>query len=120
MLNLPQQTLDKVKKYLIRQQKSVDQELKTIEKDDPVLADGVAEASESGTDSWQADVHARIAAVKNDLMNLSKKITNSLLKIKVGTYGNCESCGKAIEADRLAAVPTANLCVICSKKLSKK
>lgn len=120
MLNLPRQTLDKIKRYLLHQQKEVDKQLKTIEKDDPVLAPSVAEASESGTDSWQADVHSRAEAIRNDLGGLAKKITHALLSIKKGTYGKCENCGKQIEPERLKAMPTANLCVNCSRKASKK
>lgn len=119
MLNLPQQTLDKVKRYLLRQQKQVDEQLKSIEKDDPLLLQSVAESSESGTDSWQADVHARVVAVKSDLLSLSKRITQSLANLRKGTYGKCEKCGKPIEAERLQALPTANLCLSCSKKTKK-
>lgn len=116
MLNLPRQTLDKITKTLLHRQKQVEEQLKSIEKDDPVLAPGVDEASESGTDSWKADVHGRLTAVKNDLTGFSKKITQALLRIKKGTYGKCENCGKAIEAERLKAMPTAHLCVSCSNK----
>ena len=120
MLNLPRQTLDKITKVLLRRQRQVDEQLESIEKDDPVLAPGVDEASESGTDSWKADVHGRLVAIKNDLGGLSKKIAHALTRLKIGTYGKCENCGKDIEAERLEAMPTANLCISCSKKTSKK
>lgn len=120
MLDLPRQTLDKITRVLLRRQKQVEEQLQSIEKDDPVLAPGVDEASESGTDSWKADVHARLTAIKNDLVELSKKIANALLRLKRGTYGKCENCGKEIEPERLEAMPTANLCVSCSRKTSKK
>lgn len=120
MLDLPRQTLNKVTKILLRRQKQVEEQLESIEKDDPVLAPGVDEASESGTDSWKADVHGRLVAIKDDLGGLSKRITHALLRIKKGTYGKCENCSKEIEAGRLEAMPTANLCVSCSKKTSKK
>lgn len=120
MLNLPRQTLIKIKRILTRQQKDVDQQLKSMEKDDPVLSqEVVAEASESGTDSWASDVHARVMAIKNDLVGLSKKITHALSSIKRGTYGKCENCGKQIEAERLKAMPTATLCISCSRKIPK-
>lgn len=120
MLNLPRQTLVKIKRYLLRQQKEVDEQLKTIEKDDPVLSPGVDEASESGTDSWLADAHRRLVTIKDDLMNLSKKTAQALLRIKKGTYGRCERCGKQIEPQRLEAMPTATLCIACSKKPPKR
>jgi RNA polymerase-binding transcription factor DksA len=121
MLNLPQQTLVKIKTTLLRQQKEVEEQLKEIENDDPVnLASQMAEASESGTDSWMADVHAKLTTVKNDLTDLSSKIKNSLLRLNKGTYGKCEKCSKPIEPERLEAMPTATVCVSCSKKTTRR
>ena len=122
MLNLPQKTLAKVRDLLLRRQKEVDQQLKSLEKSDPVLLDGVAEASESGTESWLADTHRRLTAGKNDLLDFSSRITSSLLRIKKGTYGKCERCKIAIETERLKVMPMATLCLACSQKFvnSKK
>lgn len=119
MLNLPRETINKIKKALVRKQKAVDNQLKEIEKDDPLTNKDLApEASESGTDSWMAEVHGRISTVKTDLSAFSDKIRTSLLKLKKGTYGKCEKCGKPIEAKRLEAMPTATLCLSCSKKVA--
>ncbi len=121
MLNLPQKTLTKIKSLLLRRQKEVDDQLKALENDDPIImAAEMVEASESGTDSWMAEVHGRITSVKNDLVDLSSKIRISLLQIKKGTYGKCERCGNPIEAERLEAMPTASLCISCSNKKTKK
>lgn len=116
MLNLPQTSLDKLKKYLLRQQKEIQSQIKSLEKDDPVLEEGLAESPESGTESWAAEMHSRFVSVKNDLMGLSKKISAALVNMRKGTYGKCEICGKPIELARLEAVPTATTCLDCSKK----
>jgi DnaK suppressor protein len=116
MLNLPQTTLAKIKSVLLRQQKDVASQIKSMETDDPVLAGGFDESPESGTESWTADVHARLVSVRNDMMELSKRISNSLTKLRKGTYGRCEVCKKNIEVARLEAMPTATTCLDCSKK----
>lgn len=115
MLNQHQSTLEKVKKLLLRQQSQVEDELKTIEKDDPVLADSLAETIEPGTESFEADAHTRFVAIKNDLLALLKNTRSSLAKINKGTYGLCEKCGQPIESGRLEVMPTASLCLTCSK-----
>ncbi len=120
MLNLSPQTIEKIKRLLLHQQKEISQRLKSIEKEDPVLVQGLPEASESGTDSWQADVHGRLMTLRDDLSNLSGRIKNSLLRLNKGTYSKCEKCGKDIEPARLKALPTASLCVSCSKLAKKK
>lgn len=116
MLELPRQTLINIKKRLLRQQKEVKTRIKDLEKDDPVLAPGAEEASEPGTESWRADVHGRMVALKDDLLKFSQNIARSLISLKKGTYGKCECCGKQIEEARLKAMPTATLCMVCSKQ----
>lgn len=121
MLDLRQKTFSKLKKYLLRRQKDVKQQLESIEINNPVSGvDLVAEASEAGTESWLAEAHGRLTAVKNDLVVMSFRIKDSLLRIKKGTYGKCENCGKPIETERLEAIPIATLCLDCAKKPPKK
>ncbi|OGZ34336.1 MAG: hypothetical protein A2Y98_00315 [Candidatus Portnoybacteria bacterium RBG_19FT_COMBO_36_7] len=44
-----------------------------------------------------------------------KEINKALEKIKKGTYGKCETCGKAIDEKRLQAMPEAETCAKCQK-----
>lgn len=119
MLDQTQKTFSKIKRYLLHQQEEVNKQLRAMEKDDPVsLAGQIAEAPESGTESWLAEVHGRLTTLKNDLLDLSSKIKKSLLRIKQGTYGKCENCGRPIKEERLKAMPAATLCLVCSKKSS--
>lgn len=121
MLNLTRQNFEKFKNLLLRQQKKVEEGLKSLEDDDPVLNDnGLAESSEPGTDSWLADTHSRVVAVKKNLMDILEKTKKALINMRSGRYGKCERCGRTIETERLEAIPTATLCISCSKKTSKK
>lgn len=116
MSNPIQKNSDKIEKSLLKQQKEVEAEIKSLEQDDPVNSLGMAESSEPGTDSWVADTHGRVMAMKENLKNLLGRIKAQLAALKSGKYGKCTSCGKPIETQRLAAMPTANLCITCSKK----
>lgn len=114
-------TINKIKNILLRQQKKVEQDLKALEQKDPVLSDNAsAESSEPGTDSWLADTHSRIVAIKQSLMDMLENTKKALSNLKTGKYGKCENCGNPIEPERLKAMPTATLCISCSKKKSKK
>jgi RNA polymerase-binding protein DksA len=42
-------------------------------------------------------------------------IDEALARIKEGTYGKCDSCGKNIQKPRLEVVPHARLCIECKK-----
>ena len=45
------------------------------------------------------------------------EIDAALARVDAGRYGNCETCGRAISANRLQAVPEARLCMECSADL---
>ncbi len=116
MSNLPQKTVETIKRLLMRQQKQVERNLKTVKEDDPATAPALAESSEPGTDSWIAQNHTIIVALVDTLKRAGSNIKKALGKIKDGSYGNCENCGQRIENGRLLAMPTAELCLSCSKK----
>lgn len=116
MLNLTQENFRKIKGLLLREKKVVEKNLRSIKDDDPVLSSRVSESSEPGTDSWMADVHGRATAVRKGLEDFLKGIKKSIENLNSGKYGKCEKCGKQIEPGRLKAMPTATLCISCSKK----
>ena len=59
--------------------------------------------------SWELNL-ARQERAKGKL----KKLGAALQRMEEGTYGICQACGQAIEPERLAALPTAALCVVCA------
>jgi RNA polymerase-binding transcription factor DksA len=48
-----------------------------------------------------------------------KSLSRAEEKVREGTYGLCDSCGKPIPADRLQAVPGAPHCVPCGERLER-
>lgn len=112
-------SINTIKDTLLRQQKKVEEEIASLDKDDPVNSLEIAESSEPGTDSWMADTHGRVVAVKGSLQEMLLKIKKALTNLKVGKYGKCEKCGNPIEPERIAAIPTATLCIADSKKAVK-
>lgn len=77
--------------------------------------------SDSGTASLerQADeveeYTTRLPLERNLEVKLAA-VTKALEKIKKGTYGICDQCGKEIPAERMEIFPQANLCVDCQKQ----
>jgi DnaK suppressor protein len=49
-------------------------------------------------------------------VNALREIKGALQKLREGTYGKCERCGKPIGVKRLEAMPSARLCVKCKIK----
>lgn len=115
MLDFPIKTINNIKKYLLRQQKEVEKNIKEVTEEDPAKSPVLAESSEPGTDSYIADIHTKTVVLEQQLKNTKTSIKIALLKIKNKTYGKCEKCGKQIGLGRLLAMPTASLCLSCSK-----
>ncbi len=119
MLNLPRKTITNIRRLLLKKQREVQKNLKEVEKDDPVKDGSLEETTEPGTASWLAEAHGRAVALGGELKNAAVSIKNALSKIRRGTYGKCEKCGKQIDTRRLLAMPTAALCLSCSSKTNK-
>jgi len=48
---------------------------------------------------------------------LLQMVENALARIREGSFGECISCGKEINAKRLEAVPWTRHCIECQEKL---
>lgn len=114
MLHFPEKTLEFIKRYLLRQQKEINKNLKEVSDDDPAQSPVLAESSEPGTDSYIADAHTKKVVLEAQLKNAKTSIKTALFKIKNGDYGKCEKCGEQIAVGRLMVMPTAQYCVACA------
>jgi len=47
-------------------------------------------------------------------------IERAILRLEKGTFGVCQSCGEEIDKDRLEALPYAEQCIDCQRKLERK
>jgi RNA polymerase-binding transcription factor DksA len=85
------------------------------------LADIIASAELVATDDEHdpegatiAFERARIDALLGQAREHLKAIDHAERRAAEGTYGRCERCGRPIPAARLAARPTATLCMQCA------
>lgn len=65
------------------------------------------------TDEMLIDLNATY--LENETKLLQDAIA-ALERIDAGTFGVCESCGKAIATARLDAIPSVRFCIDCAKK----
>lgn len=59
-------------------------------------------------------------AMERRLRESLAEVEHALQKFETNSYGSCESCGRPIEADRLAARPQATLCMQCKSQQVKR
>lgn len=62
----------------------------------------------------------RNVATAQTLRQEEQEIGRALEKLREGTYGRCDRCQGAIGAERLAALPWANLCVECKRQTERR
>lgn len=56
----------------------------------------------------------------NNTRDLLEQTVHALDRLASGTFGACESCGKAIGKARLQAFPRAVLCVACKQREERR
>ncbi len=69
-----------------------------------------------GTDAQEREKKFHLASKSGRLLY---HIDEALRRIKEGTYGKCQQCGKDISVARLEAVPHARLCIACKEAEEK-
>jgi RNA polymerase-binding protein DksA len=70
------------------------------------------ESADAGTFTFERE---RDLSLSNNLRDLLDKVDSSMRRIKNGTYGSCERCGRPIDKARLKALPYSVLCIDCKK-----
>ncbi|HHY78330.1 MAG TPA: molecular chaperone DnaK [Clostridiales bacterium] len=70
-----------------------------------------------GTETFEAEKN--ISFRNNDKFVIAE-VDEALRKIKNGTYGLCEHCGKEITEERLDIIPYTRLCISCEEKFPLK
>ena len=62
--------------------------------------------------------YAKELSIEQNSIDLLSKVNRALERIEAGTYGICESCGKAIPVERLDVLPYSTVCVECASRTS--
>jgi DnaK suppressor protein len=58
---------------------------------------------------------ARVAALLENAREALRALDEAIARAEGGSYGRCEACGRAIAAERLAALPAARRCTSCAR-----
>src|SRR5476651_373820 len=72
----------------------------------------VLDSVESAEADIQEELEFSLVQMKSETLN---KITDALVRLEQGTYGNCFECGEEIGEKRLRALPFAVRCKDCEE-----
>ncbi|MFD0774627.1 TraR/DksA family transcriptional regulator [Streptomonospora algeriensis] len=85
------------------------------------LSDSVEGAGDDPTDTGaKAYQREHDLALNYNSRELLAQSERAIQRMDAGTYGVCESCGKAIGKARLQAFPRATLCVQCKQREERR
>jgi DnaK suppressor protein len=68
--------------------------------------------ADTGTKTFEREQELTLA---NSILERITQVERALDRLDDGQYGWCERCGNAIPVERLAAFPSATLCVTCKQ-----
>jgi len=68
--------------------------------------------ADTGTKTFEREQEITLA---NSILERITQVERALERLDEGHYGWCERCGNAIPVERLAAFPSATLCVSCKQ-----
>lgn len=68
--------------------------------------------ADTGTKTFEREQEITLA---NAILDRVNQVERALERLDEGSYGWCERCGTAIPVERLAAFPSATLCVSCKQ-----
>jgi DnaK suppressor protein len=68
--------------------------------------------ADTGTKTFEREQEISLA---NNILERINQVERALERLAEGNYGWCERCGNAIPVERLAAFPSATLCVSCKQ-----
>jgi len=68
--------------------------------------------ADTGTKTFEREQEISLA---NNLLERITQVERAIDRLGEGNYGWCERCGNAIPVERLAAFPSATLCVSCKQ-----
>jgi DnaK suppressor protein len=75
--------------------------------------EGGEDTADTGAKAFEREHEMALAASHREILG---QVERALRSIETGTYGQCESCGKAIGKARLQAFPRATLCLACKQR----
>lgn len=113
-----QDSIEKLRGMLLRRREAL---ARSIQGDMKLLREFHGETSgdvlDAAADTVQDEMNSRLLEVESDEL---RAIDAAIERIKDGSYGTCQDCGKPIPLKRLQAVPYVVDCIGCRREAEKR
>src|SRR5437773_1666447 len=108
---MQQELIDELKEKLEKEKLSLEKELESFATEDKNIKGNWDAKRINGEDTDmeekadEVEEYDNLLSLEHSLELKLKDVNSAIEKIKDGTYGKCEKCGKEIEKERLMAYP---------------
>ncbi len=117
MLKFPKEILLEIKTHLLGEKERLLAQITDLSAQDPFSdTDRLTDNAASDAEANEETNHERYQAMVSELTGQKVAVEAALKRIEDGSYGFCINCKNLIDTDRLAAIPTALLCMDCEAK----
>lgn len=117
--------LDETREILLQRREELQAELEGLDAEMRTL--GMDQDEEHGglgnhfaEDGTNVIEQERIVALSDDIRAILQQVDQALGRIKNGTYGKCQRCGKPIMEERLEAFPYVAYCIECQSIMERQ
>ena len=119
-IKFPVNLLKIIGHFLYQEEKKVLKKLQSLKKEDPFSnSNRLNDNASPSAEAEEQFGHMKNQAIQKTLKRKLIQIREALSRVKIGSYGNCEICGKMINTDRLMIYPEATTCINCYRKREK-
>ena len=102
--------LTELRKRLLREVDSAEEALR----EDVVKPGDISSVPTHPADDDVEGLDSEIAIAQNEELLLDQ-VDSALERIRAGTYGVCQQCGRTIDLQRVQAVPYTSRCIDCAR-----
>lgn len=120
ILTIPRRLLAPIGDFFSAQLSRLETRKKLLDTDDPFIVGRSENLASPDTTAAEQFGHARAEAIRQELDKKIIQVRKALSRVKIGSYGTCENCGKMIDTDRLMVYPESTFCVDCERKREGK
>lgn len=116
-VRFPLNVLQPILNFLQGEEKKLVNRKKSLDEQDPFEDETrVDDNASDDTDAAEQVGHAQVSAMRRQVDKRLIQVRKALTRLKLGSYGNCEKCGRMIDTDRLMVKPEATTCVSCERE----
>jgi len=119
MTKEPAVDLQHFEQELLEKRKELEAGIASLEGEARDAAGGVGEVRDPTDDATASQGTSQVLEESAILARTLEQVEDALRRVAAGSYGNCTTCGRQIQAARLEAIPWTPFCLADREKLDE-